>query len=52
MELLLEGFEGVSRDSIVSIRAGSVRRQAPLSSIDKPFKFPCAPEPRPDLRGE
>ncbi|CAK0857788.1 unnamed protein product, partial [Prorocentrum cordatum] len=37
-------FEGVSRDSIISIRAGSVRRQAPLSSIDKPFKFPCTPE--------
>mmetsp|Transcript_52199 Transcript_52199/g.124427 ORF Transcript_52199/g.124427 Transcript_52199/m.124427 type:complete len:536 (-) Transcript_52199:96-1703(-) len=38
MELRLLGAEGVPEGSLVSIRVGSVRRQAPLAS-DKRFRF-------------
>eukprot|EP00931_Biecheleriopsis_adriatica_P024839 TRINITY_DN1537_c0_g2_i1.p1 TRINITY_DN1537_c0_g2~~TRINITY_DN1537_c0_g2_i1.p1 ORF type:complete len:284 (+),score=73.94 TRINITY_DN1537_c0_g2_i1:119-970(+) len=41
MEIVLKGTQGVSLDSIISIRAGNTRRQVPLSHADKPFKFPC-----------
>lgn len=44
MELVVLSSQGIPDDSILSIRAGSVRKQAPLSACDKPFKFPCKVE--------
>ncbi|CAE7368396.1 unnamed protein product [Symbiodinium sp. CCMP2456] len=41
MEVLLKDTKGVSPETIISIRAGSTRRQVPVSLADKPFKFPC-----------
>lgn len=35
---------GIPASSIISIRAGGTRRQAQLSALDRPFKFPCRPE--------
>lgn len=33
--------EGLPRDSILSVRAGGVRRQSVAEKIDRPFRFPC-----------
>eukprot|EP00747_Dinoflagellata_sp_TGD_P164575 gnl/TRDRNA2_/TRDRNA2_184687_c0_seq1.p1 gnl/TRDRNA2_/TRDRNA2_184687_c0~~gnl/TRDRNA2_/TRDRNA2_184687_c0_seq1.p1 ORF type:complete len:434 (+),score=105.86 gnl/TRDRNA2_/TRDRNA2_184687_c0_seq1:65-1303(+) len=44
MELEVVGSHGVPKDSLLSIRAGSTRRQATLATLDKPFKFPCKPD--------
>ncbi|CAE7663370.1 unnamed protein product, partial [Symbiodinium pilosum] len=41
MEILLKDTKGVSPETIISIRAGTTRRQVPVSLADKPFKFPC-----------
>ncbi|CAE7616431.1 unnamed protein product [Symbiodinium natans] len=41
MEVVLKDTKGVSPETIISIRAGSTRRQVPVSLADKPFKFPC-----------
>jgi len=35
---------GISEHSVISVRAGSTRRQAHLSQLDRPFKFPVKPE--------
>lgn len=35
---------GIPETSIISIRAGGTRRQAQLSTLDRPLKFPCEPE--------
>lgn len=35
---------GIPETSVLSIRAGSTRRQVNLSSLDKPLKFPGGPE--------
>lgn len=44
MELVVLKAEGIPEDTILSIRAGSVRKQAPLSACDKALKFPCKVE--------
>lgn len=44
MELEVLRTTGLPESSIISIRAGSTRRQAPISALDHPFKFPCKPE--------
>eukprot|EP00439_Symbiodinium_sp_Y106_P042552 s38_g5.t1 len=42
MEVLLKDTKGVSPETIISIRAGSARRQVPVTlARDKPFQFPC-----------
>lgn len=35
---------GIAEHSVISVRAGSTRRQAHLSQLDRPFKFPIKPE--------
>eukprot|EP00746_Dinoflagellata_sp_MGD_P124046 gnl/MRDRNA2_/MRDRNA2_58652_c0_seq1.p1 gnl/MRDRNA2_/MRDRNA2_58652_c0~~gnl/MRDRNA2_/MRDRNA2_58652_c0_seq1.p1 ORF type:complete len:480 (-),score=107.64 gnl/MRDRNA2_/MRDRNA2_58652_c0_seq1:43-1482(-) len=43
MELLVTGTEGIPEDSILSVRAGATRRQAPVTPAH-PFKFPTGPD--------
>lgn len=33
--------ESIPSDSVISLRAGSVRRQYAVEKIDRPFRFPC-----------
>jgi len=44
MELEVLRHHGIPESSIVSIRAGGTRRQAQLSQLDRPLKFPAGPE--------
>eukprot|EP00440_Ansanella_granifera_P005549 gb/GFBE01006028.1/.p1 GENE.gb/GFBE01006028.1/~~gb/GFBE01006028.1/.p1 ORF type:complete len:303 (+),score=78.59 gb/GFBE01006028.1/:1-909(+) len=44
MELEVTCHHGIPETSVISIRAGSTRRQAHLSQLDRPFKFPIKPE--------
>mmetsp|Transcript_81091 Transcript_81091/g.241623 ORF Transcript_81091/g.241623 Transcript_81091/m.241623 type:complete len:339 (-) Transcript_81091:108-1124(-) len=44
MELEVLRHQGIPETSIVSIRAGGTRRQAQLSQLDRPLKFPSGPE--------
>jgi len=44
MELEVLRTTGIPDSSIISIRAGSTRRQAQISALEHPFKFPCKPE--------
>lgn len=44
MELEVLRYSGFPDSSVISIRAGSTRRQGQLSGLDRPFKFPCKPE--------
>jgi len=44
MEIVIQGTQGILPESILSIRNGSTRRQAPLAAVDKPFRFPVKPE--------
>jgi hypothetical protein len=44
MELSIVHHSGLPESSVVSIRAGTVRRQAPVSALGKSFKFPNAPQ--------
>mmetsp|Transcript_41294 Transcript_41294/g.75342 ORF Transcript_41294/g.75342 Transcript_41294/m.75342 type:complete len:1067 (-) Transcript_41294:66-3266(-) len=41
MEVILLGSTGIDTNSILSIRAGTTRRQSALGNIEKPFRFPC-----------
>lgn len=42
MELHVVSTEGIPEDCVLSVRAGTTRRQAPISA-DRPFRFPTAP---------
>lgn len=44
MELTVLSHNGVPESGVLSIRAGSVRRQATIAALGKPLKFPNAPE--------
>jgi len=44
MELEVLRHHGIPESSVVSIRAGGTRRQAQLSQLDRPLKFPAGPE--------
>merc|ERR1719277_2616107 len=45
MEVAITDHEFLPENSLVSIRFGSTRRQAPLDTVrDHPLKFPCALE--------
>jgi len=44
MEVEVLHHHGIPVTSVISIRAGSTRRQAHLSQLDRPFKFPIKPE--------
>lgn len=44
MEVEVLHHHGIPVSSVISIRAGSTRRQAHLSQLDRPFKFPIKPE--------
>lgn len=44
MELEVLRHHGIPESSIISIRAGGTRRQAQLSQLDRPLKFPSGPE--------
>lgn len=46
MEVIVDtaSTSGILPDSILSIRNGQTRRQAPFATVDKPFKFPAKPE--------
>lgn len=43
MELLVTDTQGIPEDSILSVRAGATRRQAPATPA-QPFKFPTGPD--------
>jgi hypothetical protein len=44
MELTVVNTSGIPESGIISIRAGSTRRQAQISALDRPLKFPTSPE--------
>jgi len=44
MEVEVLRHSGIPESSMLSIRAGGTRRQAQLSQLDRPLKFPCGPE--------
>lgn len=44
MELEVLHHSGIPETGIISIRAGSTRRQAQLATLDRAFKFPNEPE--------
>lgn len=44
MELEVLRHVGIPEDSFISVRAGSTKRQAQLSSLDRPLTFPAGPE--------
>lgn len=44
MEVEVRGHRGIPTSSVLSIRAGRTRRQAHLSQLDGPFKFPIEVE--------
>jgi len=44
MEVEVLRHHGIPESSIISIRAGGTRRQAQLSQLDRPLKFPSGPE--------
>eukprot|EP00929_Paragymnodinium_shiwhaense_P058771 TRINITY_DN29447_c0_g1_i1.p1 TRINITY_DN29447_c0_g1~~TRINITY_DN29447_c0_g1_i1.p1 ORF type:complete len:1085 (-),score=358.65 TRINITY_DN29447_c0_g1_i1:301-3555(-) len=43
MELILEGSEGCPAGGILSIKVGEMKRQAPLTRVGQPFRFPTSP---------
>lgn len=43
MELEVLRHHGIPESGIISIRAGGTRRQAQISTLDRPLKFPCEP---------
>jgi len=44
MEVEVLRHTGIPESSVLSIRAGGTRRQAQLSQLDRPLKFPYGPE--------
>mmetsp|Transcript_10833 Transcript_10833/g.28015 ORF Transcript_10833/g.28015 Transcript_10833/m.28015 type:complete len:319 (-) Transcript_10833:84-1040(-) len=44
MEVEVLRYHGIPETSVISIRAGSTRRQVNVSSLDRPLKFPGGPD--------
>jgi len=44
MDLEVLNHSGIPDSSFISVRAGGTRKQAQLSSLDRPFRFPSTPE--------
>jgi len=44
MEILVNKRSGIPETAIISIRAGGTRRQAPVTQLDRPLKFPSNPD--------
>mmetsp|Transcript_118106 Transcript_118106/g.214795 ORF Transcript_118106/g.214795 Transcript_118106/m.214795 type:complete len:1091 (-) Transcript_118106:62-3334(-) len=43
MEIILEGSKGVPESSILSIKVGETKRQAPIAKFGQPFRFASSP---------
>lgn len=43
MEIILEGSTGVPQSSILSIKVGETKRQAPMTNFGQPYRFASSP---------
>mmetsp|Transcript_13607 Transcript_13607/g.29985 ORF Transcript_13607/g.29985 Transcript_13607/m.29985 type:complete len:1122 (-) Transcript_13607:216-3581(-) len=52
MEIVLEAAEGCPEDSVLSIKVGDTKRQAPIARLGQPFRFSTAPAQQQSLKVE